>query len=182
MNIRNIPLLPHEEKLKSRQQAIKSYRAKADAKRTLAEKAADWMTGVFGSVWFLTLNLTWFVVWIVWNTEIVPGVEPFDPFPFGLLTMVVSLEAIFLAIIVLISQNRAGKIAEVREEVDLYINTLAEGEITKEMKMLALLLEKAGVDIEDDPELAKMLKPISNDQLETSLEEELSSNKKSQNS
>ncbi len=169
----NFSLFPHDDKIKSRRQAIKTYKAKADARRSVAEKFADWMTGVFGSVWFLALNFIWFSVWIVWNTNIIPGVEPFDPFPFGLLTMVVSLEAIFLAIIVLISQNREAKIAEIREEVDLYINTMAEGEITKVMKMLAILLDKNGINLDDDPELAKMLRPISNDQLEAALEKEL---------
>src|SRR4051812_26070860 len=90
-------------KTKHHRLVVQSFRAKADAKRTLSDKFADKLTSKFGTVLFLCLNALWFFIWIVINTNLIPGVKAFDPFPFGLLTMVVSLEAIFLAIIVLIS-------------------------------------------------------------------------------
>jgi CRP/FNR family cyclic AMP-dependent transcriptional regulator len=79
---------------------------------TLIERVADWIAWFSGSMPFLLINFLWFVTWIVLNTFILP-VDPvtkergFDPFPFGLLTMIVSLEAIFLSTFVMISQNRA---------------------------------------------------------------------------
>ncbi len=170
------PLNPHsshEENITNRRKAIMSFKARADAKRTNAEKFADWLTSKFGSVVFLSANAVWFVVWITINADLIPGIEPFDPFPFGLLTMVVSLEAIFLAIIVLISQNREARIGELREEIELQISTVAEGEITKLIKLVSLLLEKQGIKIDEDPELAKMLKPINNEQIERQLTQEL---------
>ena len=98
---------------------------------------------------------------------------PFDPFPFSLLTTIVSLEAIILAIFVLISQNRTAKVDDLREETHLQINLIAEKEITKVMKMLAILLEKQGVDLSQDPELKKLLKPVSEEEIERRLEKEI---------
>ncbi|HSW73544.1 MAG TPA: DUF1003 domain-containing protein [Candidatus Limnocylindria bacterium] len=167
------PHSSHEENIDNRRRAITSYKAKADAKRTATEKFADWMTIKFGTILFLGVNAIWFFAWIVINKGWIPGIKPFDPFPFGLLTMIVSLEAIFLAIIVLISQNREARIGEVREEIELQISTIAEGEVTKIIKLLSIMLEKQGVDIEKDPELQKMLKPINSVEIEHKLEKEL---------
>jgi uncharacterized membrane protein len=113
------------------------------------------------------------LLWIVWNTGLIPALPVFDPFPFGFLTMAVSLEAIFLAVIVLISQNREAKIAELREEVELYINTYAESEITKMMYLQTLLLKKNGVDISADEEVQEMLKNLEADKIERELEKQL---------
>lgn len=151
---------------------VQSYRAKSDAKRTFSDKVADKLTSRFGSVVFLGINALWFIVWIIINTGVIPGVVPFDPFPFGLLTMIVSLEAIFLAIIVLISQNRATKVAELREEIDLQINSIAESEISKVLILLTMLLEKNGIKI-DDPEIAEMARPIRSNDIERILEKQL---------
>jgi uncharacterized membrane protein len=162
-----------DEEVNKRRKVIKSFKAKADAKRSLAEKFADLMTVKFGSVVFLALNALWFLSWILINTGMIPWVEPFDPFPFGLLTMVVSLEAIFLAIIVLISQNREARIADLREEIELRISSISEGELTKLINLTVLLLEKNGINVDEDPELRKMLKPIDNAEIEQQLEAEL---------
>lgn len=161
----------HKGNVEERRKVIKSFKAKADAKRTLPEKFADTLTTKFGTVTFLFLNAVWFTVWIVVNKGLTP-LEIFDPFPFGLLTMIVSLEAIFLAIIVLISQNREARIGELREEVELQISTLAEGETTKLMSLIILLLKKQGIEL-NDPELSAMLKPIDTAKLEQDLEKEL---------
>lgn len=166
-----------EEQQSRRGYVIRSLKARADAKRTFMERFADWMTKFFGSIFFLIVNAIWFVSWILINIGWVPGVEPFDPFPFGLLTMVVSLEAIILAIIVLISQNRAAKIAELREEVDLQINTFAEEEITKMIKLQLLLLKKNGVNVDNDPELSQMVRHLDSTDIEHRIEKQLSTEK-----
>lgn len=167
------PLLSHQDSVQKRRKVIKSFKAKADAKRSTTEKFADLLTAKFGTVAFLTLNIIWFIGWIVINTGHVPSIEVFDPFPFGLLTMIVSLEAIGLAIIVLISQNREARVNELREEIELQLSTIAEGELTKLINLTILLLEKEGVSITDDPELKKMLRPIDSAELERRLEQEL---------
>ena len=89
-----------------------TMKARADEKSGFAEKLADRLTIAFGSMPFLLLNCLWFALWIVINVGLFPAIPIFDPFPFGFLTMIVSLEAIILAIIVLISQNRAARIAD----------------------------------------------------------------------
>ncbi len=152
---------------------LRSIKAKADAKRTGSERLADWMTGTFGSMTFLILNTVFFLTWILINTGNINGIEPFDPFPFNLLTTVVSLEAIFLAIFVLISQNRTVKVDDLREEIHLQINLIAEKEITKIGQMLVLLLEKQGIDLSNDPDLKQLLRPISEEEIERKLEKEI---------
>jgi uncharacterized membrane protein len=98
---------------------------------TLADRVADWITNSIGSMKFIYLSGIWFFVWIVLNVGILPGIEPFDPFPFGLLTMIVSLEAIFLSIFVLISQNRTDAKDRVRSELDYRVNVKAELEVAE---------------------------------------------------
>ena len=156
-----------------RRKIFRSIKAKADAKRTTVERMADWMTSHFGSITFLLLNALVFVLWILINTNQIKGLAAFDPFPFSLLTTIVSLEAIILAIFVLISQNRNAKVDDLREETHLQINLIAEKEITKLMKMLAILLERQGVDLSQDPELKKLLKPISEEEIEKRLAKEI---------
>ena len=156
-----------------RRKIFRSIKAKADAKRTVSERIADWMTSRFGSITFLLLNALVFVLWILINTNQIKTIPSFDPFPFSLLTTIVSLEAIILAIFVLISQNRNSKVDDLREETHLQVNLIAEKEITKLMKMLAILLERQGVDLSQDPELKKLLKPISEEEIEKRLEKEI---------
>ncbi len=164
--------LTHEEKIKHHRLVVQSLRAKADAKRTFTDRVADKLTARFGTVLFLILNAIWFAIWIVSNTNIIPGLKPFDPFPFGLLTMIVSLEAIFLAIIVLISQNRAARVAELREEIDLQVNSIAETEVTKILELLGILMKSSGVKV-NDPEIEEMIRPIRSQDIERLLEKQL---------
>lgn len=160
--------------IKNSRRIIRSLKAKADARRSFVEKTADFMTAIFGSVTFLFLNLVWFSVWIVVNLNWIPGIAAFDPFPFGLLTMVVSLEAIFLAIIVLISQNRTGKVNDWREEVDLQVDVVTETELTKLLHMVSVLMEKNGIETIHDQELQNMLKTTNLEKIEKALEKQIS--------
>ena len=137
------------------------------------ERVADWTSELFGSNGFLIVNLTWFVVWCVWNSGAIPGLTPFDPFPFGLLTMVVSLEAILLSIFVLIAQNRAERGNELRAEVDLQVDLITESELTKVLEIVAKIAAKQGIDLSGDAELAEMLSPTNVDKLERVLDAEI---------
>ena len=161
------------ESEETKRRIFRSIKAKADAKRTIMEKMADSMTSNFGSNTFLLLNVFLFIGWILINTNQIKIIPTFDPFPFNLLTNIVSLEAIILAIFVLISQNRTAKVDDLREETHLQINLITERELTKLMKMMAILLERQGLDLSQDPELQKMLKPISEEEIEKRLEKEI---------
>ena len=100
----------------------------AEERLTLGERIADSIAEFSGSMPFLIGNAVWFGLWILWNQPWFPGAD-FDPFPFGLLTMIVSLEAIFLSIFVLISQNRQSLKDRLAAEIDHQVNTKAEIEI-----------------------------------------------------
>jgi uncharacterized membrane protein len=161
------------QNLTAHRQVIHSLKEQQDEKRTLSDKVADVLTSAFGSMGFLLLNLLWFTVWMLINLGMIPAIDPFDPFPFGLLTMIVSLEAIVLAIIVLISQNRSAKIADLREEVDLQIDMLTEREITKLLQIVCTIAEKQGIELKSDAELQSMLQPTSMSKIEYALEKQV---------
>src|SRR5438445_1970391 len=94
------------------------------------DRVADAITAFSGSMPFIYVHVLWFAVWVSLNLGLF-GLTPFDAFPFGLLTMIVSLEAIFLSTFVLLTQNRQAEIADMRVDLGLQINLLAEYEITK---------------------------------------------------
>jgi uncharacterized membrane protein len=168
----------HERMLHERRERISSFKAKMDHKRTLTDRMADLFTSSFGTVWFFALNALWFGVWMLINTGLINGVPVFDPFPYGLLTMIVSLEAIFLSIIVLISQNRAAKIADLREEIDLQVNVKAEQEITKLLIILDRIHDHLGLPPEDDEELVIMKQKTDLDEIEREILEDIETNGK----
>jgi uncharacterized membrane protein len=117
------------------------------------ERLANVITAFTGSMFFVALHAAWFGVWIAVN--VVPGTA-FDPPPFGVLTLIVSLEAIFLSTFVLISQNRQALQADRRAKVDLQVNVVAEQEITKLIELVRDLHEHVGTGRGHDPELDRM--------------------------
>jgi uncharacterized membrane protein len=127
------------------------------AQRTLAERVADVIARGAGTLGFALGHLVWFAAWIMVNVGLVPRLPRFDPFPFSLLTLVVSLEAIFLTIFVLTSQNRLTRQADRRAHLDLQINLLAEQESTRTVALLQRIADHLGVarrGASDDGELA----------------------------
>jgi uncharacterized membrane protein len=120
---------------------------------------ARFLTKFFGSAWFLNANIIFILVWIVWNLGGIPGLHPFDPYPFSLLPMIASLSAMLLAIVVLINQNEQGKMADIRQRIDFEVNVRAENEITKILKMLDAFNGRLGI-IKADEELDKMKEKI----------------------
>lgn len=111
-----------------RQMATRNANDETEAKLTMMERITDGIAAFSGSLAFLALHAMWFLVWIGLNT--IPGLPAFDPFPFGLLTMCVSLEAIFLSVIVLLSQNRQSAKDRIRADVDYEVNLKAELEVS----------------------------------------------------
>ena len=164
---------PSAENRGKRQKTVKSIKAKAAEKRSVIEIAADRITALFGSTVFLIANALIFIAWIIVNTGLIPGVKPFDKFPFSLLTTSVSLEAIILAILVLNSQNRAARVADLREEVQLQVNILTEEENTRMMWMLVLLLQKNDIPIPEYQRLQEMLRETDVEKIEKSLKRQI---------
>lgn len=160
-------------------QIIKSFEAKALKKRPIYIKAADELTTYFGSLSFLLLNAVVFSGWIIVNLGYLrPVIEPFDQFPFILLTMVVSLEAIFLTIIVLLSQNRQSVINSLREELHMQVNLIAERELTKALQLISDIHSHLKITRRDDPELDAMLKQLNTSYIEHRLEDQMKGEQK----
>lgn len=147
-------------------------------KRPFSQKIADWLTKSFGTVSFLLINISFFVFWVLANKGVFPNIPIFDPYPFVLLITFVSLEAIILAIIVLISQNRENQISTLRDELELQVELFGEKELTKILFLLTKLLEANGIKLEDK-ELEDMLKAVDTSYIERKLDAELNPKQKS---
>jgi uncharacterized membrane protein len=117
-------------------QAIKRWERTILLARSKAEQVSDWIACTAASGPVLVVHVLWFGVWVTVNSGLVRSIRPFDPFPFPFLTMTVSLEAIFLALFVLASQNRLSRQADKRSHLDLQIDLLAEQEMTAVLQLL----------------------------------------------
>ena len=134
---------------------IVRLRLQAAHARGMQDRLADFITDASGRMIFAYVHVVWFGLWFVVNSGWV-GIRPFDPFPYGLLTMIVSLEAIFLATFVLISQNRMSAESEHRADLALHIGLLTEHELTRVLQMLDAIQEKMGVTSDANSELADL--------------------------
>jgi uncharacterized membrane protein len=121
------------------------------AQRTRADRIAAVIARFCGSMTFAWIHVAAFASWIAYNC--VPWFKAFDPYPFTFLTLVVSLEAIFLSTFILISQNYELRVTERRNMLDLQINLLAEQENTKMLQILEQIAKKVGARVEDDPQI-----------------------------
>jgi uncharacterized membrane protein len=130
---------------------IRQLEESAKRERTRSDLVAEAIANFCGSMTFVWVHVVWFGAWIVIN--VAPGIPHLDPFPFTFLTLVVSLEAIFLSTFILISQNHDTKISERRNHLDLQINLLSEQENTKMIVMLQAIAAKVGAEIDQDPHL-----------------------------
>jgi len=164
------PTLSTDRRARRREvtRAVRAIKAEHAAHRSPIEAVADALTRVASSTPFLVLHVLWFGTWIAWNTGAL-GFEPFDPYPFGFLTMVVSLEAIFLSIFVLMTQGRESAIAELREEMMLQVNLRMEEEVTKTLQLVAGLYTRLGHVMGEDDDLREMLQPLDAERLEREL-------------
>jgi uncharacterized membrane protein len=132
-------------------QAMRQLDAAAMAKRTRADRIAAAIARFCGSMTFVFLHVAVFAAWIGYNA--LPWFTPFDPYPFTFLTLVVSLEAIFLSTFILISQNYDMRVSERRNQLDLQINLLSEQENTKMLQILERIAKKVGAHMSDDPQV-----------------------------
>jgi len=116
-----------------RHTASRNVNTEVEDRRSQVEKVADWIAAFSGSLTFLNLHIVFFAVWILLNVRWLPSWKPplFDPFPFGLLTMVVSLEAIILSVFVLLSQSRQAEKDRIRGDIEYEVNLKAELEVAQ---------------------------------------------------
>lgn len=149
---RSTPPATSEQVTERNIEAILRSEKQAKARETLGDVIAHGITRFCGSMTFVWVHLVWFGVWSVLNLTLPPGWR-WDPLPFPFLTLIVSLEAIFLSTFILITENREGAIAARRAQLDLQINLLAEQENTKMLLLLERIASRLGVEPGSDAEM-----------------------------
>jgi uncharacterized membrane protein len=149
--------------------AMRQLEEAAMARRTGADRVAAAIARFCGQMAFVWIHVVLFAVWIAYNT--LPWFKPFDPYPFTFLTLVVSLEAIFLSTFILISQNYDMRVSERRNQLDLQINLLAEQENTKTLQILERIAKKVGAHLSDDPQVRALEEATRPDALVEQIEE-----------
>ena len=143
----------HEHPVGLNVQAIANLEREAFDQQTPLDRLAAAITRVVGSGLFMVVHAFWFAAWIVLNTTR----YNFDGYPFNLLNLIVAMEAVFLTSIVLMTQNRMGKVADRRARLDLQLNMLAEQELTATLHMLHGLCTHAGVRVSIHDERVQQL-------------------------
>lgn len=138
--------------------ALLARQQQENAQRGLQDKIADAVTKFTGSMTFVFLHMLLFGGWVVINLGWTP-LPRFDP-SFVILAMVASVEAIFLSTFVLITQNRMAAMADKRANLDLQIGLLAEHEITRILKLVAMIAERDGVSLDEVPELEELAEDV----------------------
>jgi uncharacterized membrane protein len=126
--------------------AIVKLEHEALHRRTISERVSDAVAKFIGSVSFLMLQVLLVLTWSAINLNVIPGVKPFDPFPFGILALVISSESVLLIIFVLISQNRMTRQADRRSHLDLQVGMLAEQELTAMLQMQHKVCQRLGIE------------------------------------
>jgi uncharacterized membrane protein len=140
--------------------ALADVRQKLEEDKTRQEKLADAITAFTGSMAFLYVHALFFGAWILVNTRAIPGLAPFDPFPFVMLAMIASVEAIFLSTFVLISQKRMASLSSRRDELDVQISLLAEHEVTRLIGMVEALMQHHGVPLPAAEEIEELKRDV----------------------
>lgn len=148
---------------------IVEMRAEQERRKGPQERVADGLTLFSGSMVFVYVHALWFGFWILFNAGWL-GNKPFDPYPYSLLTLIVSLEAIFLSTFVLISQNHASAIADKRADLDLQINLLAEHEVTRLLTLVDAIADHLGVEGENRHDVEDLKKDVGTKQVLDELE------------
>ena len=137
--------------------AIAELEHSALAQRSLSARLGDAIASHAGKMWFVIFHAVWFTIWLWLNSESKSKLA-FDPFPFQLLSTIVSLESIFLSLFILMSQNRSNIQADQRNHLDLQINLLSEEENTKMLQMLQAICDHHKLAVGKDPETTAMAK------------------------
>ena len=151
--MRQRPLPTELEKIET----IAKFEQECLEERTVLERIGDAIGGFVGTMQFVFLHALWFAVWIVINLRLIPGVPAFDPYPFLFLSMSVSLEGVLLTTFVLMKQNRMSKRSEIRNQLNLQIDLLAEREATKMLQMLRAICDRMGLESESQQAEVKQL-------------------------
>lgn len=153
--------------------AVAAMQDELENSRGIVDRAADVIGSFTGSMSFVAIHAAWFLLWFLINTGVIPGVPRFDPYPFILLAMIVSVEGVLLSTFVLMKQNRMQQRSDVRHQLDLQINLLAEKEVTKVLQLLRAVAAKMEIETDEDKELVEMAQITSVDMLSERVQSDL---------
>jgi uncharacterized membrane protein len=151
-------------------QALVAHRQEEDESRSLGERIADAVTGFTGSVFFVSIHLAILALWLVINLGWLPQLARFDP-SFTILASVASVEALFLATFVLITQKRMAALASKRAELALQVSLLSEHEITRLITLVTAMAERMGLAGARDPELAELSQDVAPEEVMERMED-----------
>jgi uncharacterized membrane protein len=144
------------------------------SQRTIWDRIADAVAAFSGSIAFVLLHVAGFAAWFLINLGLIPGIRPFDPYPFILLAMAVSCEAVLLSTFVLMKQNRMSRRGEQRDQLHLQVALLAEKEITKVLQGQRQISEHLGIkEVTSDPETRELSEHTAVDSLARELQRKL---------
>jgi uncharacterized membrane protein len=171
---RPTPHAPPAEVAEQNIRTVAELERRAEDRRSTSERTSSLLVRVMGSMGFVLFHVALFAAWFAINLGLVPWIEPFDPFPFGVLTLLVSAEGVFLAIFVLISQNRLSRESNQRAHLDLQISMLAEAEATKILAILRGISRRLGHDPRlDEAELEELTTPTDLPAIADTIEREI---------
>ncbi len=144
--------------------------------RSPKDLIADVIGGFSGSIWFVVIHVVIFTAWFLVNSKVFPFFPHFDPYPFILLAMAVSVEGVLLSTFVLMKQNRMQQRSDARDHLNLQIDLLSEKEVTKALQLLRAICRKLDIpETESDPELREMADNTSVDLLAKQIQQDLPS-------
>jgi uncharacterized membrane protein len=154
--------------------AIVRQEEEALERRSNSERFAD-SVGLFaGSIPFVVFHLVLLAGWLLINSVQIPRFQPFDPYPFSLLAMIVAMEAVILSSFILMRQNRMMRRGELRDHLNLQVDLLSEKEITKVLQMVRAICVHMGLqDIIGDKEIRELSQTTSIESLSQTLEDRL---------
>jgi len=125
--------------------------------RSWSDRFGEVITRYAGNIGFAVAHLFGFVGWVLINSGVIPGLDPFDPYPYSLLGLIVALEAVFLSTFVLMTQRWQTRQADHWAHLNLQVGLLAEQETTKMLQMLATVCDHLGMKTSHDGELKEMI-------------------------
>jgi uncharacterized membrane protein len=140
--------------------ALAEVRKREEQRKRPSDRIADSITKFAGSMWCVYGHAVLFGGWLIFNSVHIPHLKPWDPYPFVMLAMFASVEAIFLSTFILISQNRMQRLADRRAELDLQIGLLTEHELTRAIHLLDEVSRRLGAPRPPEPELQEIKRDI----------------------
>jgi uncharacterized membrane protein len=171
-----VPPSPPPSTVESNIHCVADLERSFENRRNFVDRVADLIGGFSGSFGFVALHIVWFSLWFLINTGVVPIFHRFDPYPFILLAMIVSVEGVLLSTFVLMKQNRMQQRSDSRDHLNLQIDLLAEKEVTKALQLLRAICRRLEIpEAELDAELTEMANTTSVDSLAKQIQSDLPS-------